>query len=705
MNFFGLSWIDALIVAIYVLVVLFIGQYLSSKVKGEADFFLAGRKLGKWFQFFLNFGNMAGDPSTAALTAASVYSQGVGGVWLGLIQLFTTPYYWFMNPWFRRVRLTTIADLFEDRFGNKFLSSLFAIISIVLAPLLIGFSNVVAFKTLEPIMAKPESAYSDSERQTIANYNLYRKLHSEVESGTLSKDQQPIYDTLRGLQAQGKLKSYASYISPLPFYIASSLLVCVFIVLGGLEASAIVDAIQSILVIIISVLLIPFGLTKLGGLHALHQSVPDYMFQLFGSASTSQYSWYSIASFFLLGFIGITAAPANMNISGSAKNEMAARLGALGGGFAKRIVTIAWCFCGLIAAGLFGPSMADPDQTWGILARTLLPVGFIGLMLVGMLGGKLAALGATSIVVSALSVKNIYEPLFPGRSERHYMIVARVAVPIILALGIVAALYIGSALSLFKTIVALSVVWGAPILMIFLWRRLTETAVRVQVIFSLLLIGVLPLAISAIPSLRESPALTLMTQEKTVNLSVRATQDDVKSGLATKVDQEIVRQHRIEPVAIYFEDGLALTDPTSPHSTKEGVGRFNTEIYLLSLFGLKLEAWTPAQLLTARYLVDSLVPFLILIGVSLVTKRTEPNRVNRFYARMQTPIGATPADDVREVELSYQNPHRYAHQKLFPSSDWEFMKWERIDVIGFSCCCGIVVLILLFFAWVLSLGS
>ena len=152
MNFFGLSWIDALIVAVYVVAVLLIGQYLASKVRGEADFFLAGRKLGRWFQFFLNFGNMAGDPSTAALTAASVYSQGVGGVWLGLIQLFTTPYYWFMNPWFRRVRLTTIADLFEDRFGKRFLSSLFAIISIVLAPLLIGFSNVVAFKTLEPTL-------------------------------------------------------------------------------------------------------------------------------------------------------------------------------------------------------------------------------------------------------------------------------------------------------------------------------------------------------------------------------------------------------------------------------------------------------------------------------------------------------------------------------------------------------------------------
>jgi Na+/proline symporter len=510
---------------------------------------------------------------------------------------------------------------------------------------------------------------------------------------------------LRGLQAQGQLKSSISYLQPLPFYIASSLLVCVFIVLGGLEASAIVDAIQSILVIIISVLLIPFGLIRLGGLHALHESLPDYMFQLFGSASTSEYSWYSVASFFLLGFVGITAAPGNMNISGSAKNEMAARLGALGGGFAKRIVTIGWCFCGLIAAGLLGPNLPDPDQTWGVLARTLLPVGFIGLMLVGMLGGKLAALGATSIVVSALTVKNIYEPLFPGRSERHYMIVARVAVPVVLALGIVVALFLGSALSLFKTIVALYVVWGAPILLIFLWRRLTEMAVRVQVIFSLLLIGVFPLAVSAIPALRQAPSLTIMTEGKTVTLSVKATRDDVKAGLATEIGQPLTKQHRIEPAAVFFEDGLARTDPTNPESPKEGVGRFNTEIYLLSLFGLNLSTWTPAQLLTARYLVDSLLPFVILILISLVTKPAEQNRVNRFYARMQTPVGATPEEDARDVQKSYDAPLRFAHQKLFPKSDWEFMKWNRIDVIGFSACCGIVVLILLFFEAVLSIGA
>ena len=85
---------------------------VACAVKGEKDFFLGGRSLGRWLQFFLSFGNMT-DPGQATTTASSVYRQGAGGAWLALITLFLTPYYWFMNVWFRRVRLTTMADLMQ----------------------------------------------------------------------------------------------------------------------------------------------------------------------------------------------------------------------------------------------------------------------------------------------------------------------------------------------------------------------------------------------------------------------------------------------------------------------------------------------------------------------------------------------------------------------------------------------------------------
>ena len=213
-----------------------------------------------------------------------------------------------------------------------------------------------------------------------------------------------------------------------------------------------------------------------------------------------------------------------MNIGGSAKDEMAARLGAVTGGFAKRFVTMAWGFAGLLALALWGANQADPDLTWGRLTLFLLPVGLIGLMIIGILGGKLASLGAQSIVLSALVVKNLYEPLFPGKTERHYIMVARISVPVILGLGILVALWMGNAISLFKFILAITVTWGAPILLIFQWRRLTRAAVIVQVIATILLIGVIPYVVPSIESLRQSPALTVMTRERTGMVRARPRQ-------------------------------------------------------------------------------------------------------------------------------------------------------------------------------------
>src|SRR6185436_12683705 len=244
------------------------------------------------------------------------------------------------------------------------------------------------------------------------------------------------------------------------FYLVSTTLVAVFIVLGGLKASAVVDAIQAILVVVVSTVLIPFGLARIGGLHALHEKVPAVMFNIFGGDAASEYTWYSIAAFLFLQGAGIVASQANMTIAGSAKNEFAARLGSVTGGFSKRFITIAWAFCGLIAIALFGPALSDPDQAWGLLTRELLPVGLIGLMITGILGGKIALLGAQSVVLSALVVKNLYEPLFPGRSERHYMIIARLAVPGLLAAGVMVGLFLNSIVAILKFAIVLLLVWG-----------------------------------------------------------------------------------------------------------------------------------------------------------------------------------------------------------------------------------------------------
>src|SRR6476659_31310 len=117
MIFGSLHLIDLAVVAAYLITVVIIGQRAAAGTRTEEGFFLANRRLGKVYQFFLTFGN-ATEPQGAVGTASLVFQRGVTGVWFTFQTVFMNPWFWFMNTWFRRVRLVTVAELFEDRFGS-----------------------------------------------------------------------------------------------------------------------------------------------------------------------------------------------------------------------------------------------------------------------------------------------------------------------------------------------------------------------------------------------------------------------------------------------------------------------------------------------------------------------------------------------------------------------------------------------------------
>src|SRR5690606_7688974 len=233
--------------------------------------------------------------------------------------------------------------------GRRFLATLYAITTILMAVVGIAGGNVVALKTLQPLMVKDPMIYTVAEQQRVADYHEFVELRQYRLTGELAEEQEARYDYLKDFYDRGELQPFVSYLHPVTFYLVSSALVAVFIMLGGLKASAVVDALQAVLVITISIILIPFGLIKIGGADALHERVPEVMFNLFGGAIGSEYTWYSIGALLFVQLVGIVGSQANMTIAGSAKNELAARLGAVTGGFSKRFVTIAWAYCGLIA--------------------------------------------------------------------------------------------------------------------------------------------------------------------------------------------------------------------------------------------------------------------------------------------------------------------------------------------------------------------
>jgi len=211
--------------------------------------------------------------------------------------------------------------------------------------------------------------------------------------------------------------------------------------------------------------------------------------------------------------------------------------------------------------------------------------------------------------------------------------------------------------------------------------------------------------VSATPALAQSIQLTLMTRERFVTVQSAATKEDVAAGRATEIGATVTKQRRVEPVSVFFEEGVAPVDPSDPNSPRRGRGLFRAEIYLVHLLGFDVAGFTPAQLSATRYFVDGMFPIALIVVVSLLTRRTERSRVDRFYARLKTPVADTLELDALEVEKSYADPARFDHRKLFPRSDWEFTKWDRQDALGFVACCALVGLVLVVFKTVLTIGS
>jgi SSS family solute:Na+ symporter len=660
---FGIHLLDFAVIVGYLVLVIFLGQRAAKKAgSGQENYFLAGRKLGKVYQFFLNFGNST-DANGAVSAASIVYQQGVSGIWLGFQLIFLNPYYWFMNLWFRRVRLVTTADLFEDRLGSRKLASFYAVFQMIASiVVVIGFGNLVTYKISSALAVKPEASWTATERSAIEGHRELRQLELATKARTATAVEEARLKVLRELDARGELKSYITALKPLPFYLVYTIVVGAYVILGGMAATAVNEVLQSLIIVAFSIILIPAGLAAIGGFSALQEKVPAAMFELIGAdAAKQQITAWSLFAIGLVALVQINGIIGNMGISGSAKNEFAARFGAVSGTYAKRLMFIMWAFVGLIAVALYQGenALSDPDLVWGTLSRQVLGPGLLGLMLTGVLAANMSTVAAQTVSIAALFVRNVYRPLRPGASEAASVGAGRVSMFAALAIGIIAALSMDSLLSALLLVQTVSVPFGAAIMLMFFWRRLTVAGTWVGVLGAIVINVAGPLVLTHVPALR--------THETLVQRAVDA---------------------RGRPEPIYF-DSVVRVDPTNPQSALEGRGRLHLELVSLRLMGVHVESMSPSGRFAARFLFDALFPFALLIGVSLLTRPPAAERVNAFYGRMKTPVGATPEEEEAGVAATRRQPDRFDHTKLFRHSSWEFTKWDRTDAVGFLVCCAI----------------
>jgi SSS family solute:Na+ symporter len=547
--------------------------------------------------------------------------------------------------------------MFEDRLGSRGLSRFYALFQVFVVCALLGFGNFVAYKIASSIATKPEAQWTEADRAAVSGYGELKQLEKLVADTTLPAELKPRLDTLRDRHARGELHSYITVLPSLPFYIIFAVVVGAYMILGGMAAAALNEALQGILIIVFSVMLIPAGLSAIGGWDKLSERVPREMFNLFDGDGGSPLFIFAVLFASLVQIHGLSH---NMGIYGSAKNEFAARFGGVTGAYMKRVMIVLWAFAGIIAVAVFGVGgLADPDAAWGVMTNRLLGPGFIGLMLAGVLAGTMSTLAAKALAISSLFVRNFWRHIRPDTTEQQSVRAARWTIFSVLVLGVVSAEAMDDVETLVKLVLTVNIPFGAAVILMFFWRRLTVPAVWASVALSAFSILIAPFGATHVDAVASHPTLT-----QTVPNAVG------------------------KPVPVYFKQVVRL-DANDPESELVGRGRFNFECYALSWLGLAPEKLTPSGRETAQFLFDGFFPFVVLILVSLFTRPPGKERLDQFFGKMKTPIGATPELEEQAMVETRQHPDRFDHTKILGAkSSWEFARWDRVDTIGFLGCCA-----------------
>ncbi|NOY79737.1 MAG: sodium:solute symporter family protein [Kiritimatiellaeota bacterium] len=411
---FGLGAIDLTVLVVYFIGMLAVGLWATRLVRNMSDFFMP-RKFGKAMLTMHAFGT--GTHSDQAVGVASkTFTSGLSGIWYQWLWLFCTPFYWLIAPLMRRFRAITVSDVFTARFGPS-VGALFAVVGTVQLSFNIG------------VMLKGSGA---------------------VISACLGKQ-----------------------VSPGAVILAMTAIFVVYGIAGGLSAAIVTDFVQGILTVVFSFLLVPFVLDAVGGMAGLRERIADP--QMFSLVAPREIGFFYITVIALNGLIGIVTQPHTMGNCAAGRTEMDGRFGWTVGNFIKRLCTMAWCITGLAAVAYLGKGV-DPDSAYGVMAREFLPrvlPGLLGVFLAALLASVMSSCDSFMIASSALFTENVYKPLRPGRSDRHYVLVGRITALVIVAGGVVAAYRLESVVQGLEIFWKIAPMLGIAFWLGLFWRRAT----------------------------------------------------------------------------------------------------------------------------------------------------------------------------------------------------------------------------------------
>ena len=466
----GIDWV---MIALYFSLLLGVAWWVVSKNKDTAaDYFLAGRNLGWWVIGASIFASNIGSEHIVGL-AGSGAKNGVALAHYELHAWCLLVLAWVFVPFYARSMVFTMPEFLEKRFSTKsrYVLSVVSIVTFIVSKIAVGiFAGGVVFGTLLP----------------------------EVHIGSIGS-----------------------------FWIGSIaviLLTGIYTMIGGMRAVAYTDAVQVVVLIGGSFLLTFYGLSMLGdgqgvlhGWSEMRKFCGSDMLNLWkplvpaGQVSTwapvidkdaagnvVKQAWYFNQNFPWLGMaicapvIGLWYWCTDQYIvqrALGAPNQKVAREGSIFAAFLKLFPVYLFIIPGLICyalvksnkvpaltAAFMDPAGEGSQGAFPMMVKYLLPAGFRGIVVAGLLSALMGSLAGVFNACSTLFTVDIYEKLRPKASQSEIVRMGRIATATMVAIAIAWLPVVKGAKGLYDYLQSVQGYLAPPIFVVFFfgvfWKRL-----------------------------------------------------------------------------------------------------------------------------------------------------------------------------------------------------------------------------------------
>ena len=419
-----LDWL--IILAYFGLLLGLVGWVLRRAKNTTDDYFLAGRNLGWLIVGASIFASNIGSEHLVGL-AGSGATSGVAMAHYELHAWCLLVLGWVFVPFYMRSKVYTMPEFLERRFSpaSRWVLSGISLVAYVLTKIAVGiFAGGIVFGTLIP------------------------ELQVHVGGMTFNS-----------------------------FWIGSVavvLLTGLYTVLGGMRAVAYTEAVQTLVLIVGSLLLTVFGLEKLGGWAEFRAALPADMFNLWKPLipagvegtwapvrETGRMAWYFNTNYPWLGMlfcapiIGLWYWCTDQYIvqrTLGAPDETEARRGSIFAGFLKLLPVFIFIIPGMIAIALARtgqvPALgalvdangqaipATAQAAFPLMVQAVMPAGLRGLVVAGLLAALMSSLAGVFNACSTLFTMDFYSKLHPRATEQQLVWIGRVATTVMVMVGL-----------------------------------------------------------------------------------------------------------------------------------------------------------------------------------------------------------------------------------------------------------------------------